>query len=58
MAARFKVGPFTSMGSVGSRPLDGPGSMLLAGKFTVNTPVGASFEVPFTGQGNVPLLKP
>ncbi len=28
------------------------------GKFTVNTPVNTSFDVPFSGQGNVPLLRP
>lgn len=28
------------------------------GKFTINTPVGTPLEVPFSGEGNVPLLKP
>jgi hypothetical protein len=28
------------------------------GKFTVTAPVGAPFDVPFSGQGNVPLLRP
>ena len=28
------------------------------GKLTINTPVGTPLEVPFTGEGNVPLLKP
>lgn len=28
------------------------------GKFTVNTPVNTSFDVPFSGRGNVPLLRP
>ena len=28
------------------------------GKFTVNAPARASFDVPFSGQGNVPLLRP
>jgi hypothetical protein len=35
-SARFTVGPFTRNGSVGKRPADGPGSMLLAGKLTTN----------------------
>jgi hypothetical protein len=28
------------------------------GKFSVTTPVGAPLDVPFSGQGNVPLLRP
>ena len=28
------------------------------GKFTINTPAGVPFDVPFSGQGNVPLLRP
>lgn len=28
------------------------------GKLTVTTPVGAPLDVPFSGQGNVPLLRP
>jgi LEA14-like dessication related protein len=28
------------------------------GKFSVNTPAGAPLDVPFSGQGNVPLLRP
>jgi LEA14-like dessication related protein len=28
------------------------------GKFTITTPVGAPLDVPFSGQGNVPLLRP
>ena len=28
------------------------------GKFTVKTPVNTSFDVPFSGRGNVPLLRP
>ncbi len=30
----------------------------ISGKLTITAPAGASFEVPFTGQGNVPLLQP
>src|SRR4051812_28648535 len=35
-SARFTTGPLTRNGSVGKRPCDGPGSMLLAGKLTRN----------------------
>jgi len=28
------------------------------GKVTINTPAGVPFDVPFSGQGNVPLLRP
>ena len=28
------------------------------GKVTIDTPAGVPFDVPFSGQGNVPLLKP
>ncbi len=28
------------------------------GRFTINTPIGTPLEIPFSGQGNVPLLKP
>lgn len=30
----------------------------ISGKFTVKTPASASLDVPFSGQGSVPLLKP
>ena len=50
---------WSGVGSAARALLDyGAVNYTIAGKFTVNTPVGASFEVPFTGQGNVPLLKP
>src|ERR671931_1036247 len=35
-SARLTVGPSTRNGSVGSRPCDGPASMLLVGKLTMN----------------------
>lgn len=28
------------------------------GAFTITTPINTSFDVPFSGQGNVPLLRP
>jgi len=30
----------------------------ISGKFTVKTPANVSLDVPFSGQGSVPLLKP
>ena len=30
----------------------------IKGKVTINTPANVPIDVPFTGQGNVPLLKP
>jgi LEA14-like dessication related protein len=30
----------------------------IQGKVTVNTPANVPFDVPFTGQGSVPLLRP
>src|SRR5262245_29585471 len=36
IAEKLTTGPLTSIGSVGNRPLLGPGSAALAGKFAVN----------------------
>lgn len=30
----------------------------ISGKFTINAPAGVPLDVPFSGQGNVPLLRP
>lgn len=30
----------------------------IQGKVTINTPANVAFDVPFSGQGNVPLLRP
>ena len=43
-SAAFTVGPFTRNGSVGRRPADGPGSTLLAGKFTWNESENTPFD--------------
>ncbi len=49
---------WSSLGSAARSVLDfGAVNYSINGKFTVNVP-GAPFDVPFSGQGNVPLLKP
>ena len=50
---------WSALGSAARSVLDyGAVNYAINGKLTVNTPVGAPLDVPFSGQGNVPLLRP
>jgi hypothetical protein len=50
---------WSGMASAARSVLDyGAVNYAISGTFSVNTPVGAPLDVPFSGQGNVPLLRP
>lgn len=50
---------YSSVGSA-ARAIIGYGAVnyKISGNFSVKTPANTSLQVPFTGSGNVPLLKP
>lgn len=50
---------YANLASAARAVLDfGAVNYAINGKFTINTPAKTSFDVPFSGQGNVPLLRP
>jgi LEA14-like dessication related protein len=50
---------WSAVGSAARSVLDyGAVNYAINGKFSVNLPAGTPLDVPFSGQGNVPLLRP